>query len=173
MTMRLAILAFAAIGLTTIAAAAPGQLGQHDFGAYPAPAYRGTVHAPAFRGSQRPYAAYRTMIRRSLARGVQFSGRYAVAFIGCGASCRFAYMTDLSTGLVCDMPNGGEEYPGVLYQVRSDSRLLQTQWETSTSNGPPGCALEDFIWTGKSFRSLGVRRQSTCPDWPSAVEATN
>lgn len=138
-----------------------------EFSAYSAPVYKGPVTQPAFRGAQRPYATYRTRIRAAVAAGPAFGGHYALAVIGCGASCRFGYITDLQTGIVYDLPHGGEEYFGILYRARADSRLLQMQWPVLNKDyAPVGCALEDSVWTGKAFRSLGVRRTAgDCPDW--------
>jgi hypothetical protein len=89
-----------------------------------------------------------------------------MAIIGCGAGCRVGYMTDLKTGLVYDLPLGGEEYPTLLYRARPDSRLLQSQWEApGNDGGPPPCAFQDFLWTGKAFRPLAAPRRAPCRAW--------
>jgi len=142
-----------------------------SFAAYPAPVYMGKAVTPAFKGAQRPYANYRTRIRQSIAAGPGFGGHYALAVIGCGAGCRFGYITDLKTGIVHDLPLGGEDYPTLLYQARPDSRLLQTQWERPDSGGASaGCSLQDFVWTGTAFRPLGGPRTTdeNCPPWDDA-----
>jgi hypothetical protein len=155
----LAVLCAAMIGAGSTRAA--------EFSAYPAPVYNGPVTQPGFKGPQRDYATYRTRIRASVANGAQFAGHYALAVVGCGTSCRFGFITDLKTGIVSDLPHGGEDYYGILYRARPDSRLLQTQWRLLDEEYAfVGCALEDFVWTGKAFRSLGVRRAAgDCPDW--------
>ena len=153
-------LAAAFAWLTTSAASAA------EFSAYPAPVYKGPITQPAFHGAQREYATFRTRIRASVAAGPAFGGHYALAIIGCGAGCRFGYITDLKTGLVYDLPLGGEEYPAVLYRARSDSRLLQTQWELSGTNGEaPLCAFQDFVWTGAAFKSLAAPQRHACVAW--------
>jgi hypothetical protein len=137
-----------------------------DFSAYPAAVFKGPATQPSFRGRQAVYRGFRTRIRESLRAGPAFAGHYAVAVIGCGTSCRFGYITDLKTGLVYDLPYGGEEYFQILYRVRPDSRLLQTQWQPFEDEGKPNaCHLEDFLWTGHGFKSLGQRTQAECPDW--------
>lgn len=154
------------LGSSPVAAAEP------SFSDYPAKVYAGPTVAPAFRGEQRPYAAYRTRIRQSLGRGVRFGGHYAMAIIGCGAGCRFGYVTDLKTGLVYDLPLGGDDYPVVSYRARPDSRLLRAQWEVyAEDGGDPGCGRQDFVWTGKAFRALGAPQitPDACPPWDDAA----
>lgn len=134
-----------------------------EFSAYPAPIYRGPVKPPAFAGPQREYAMYRTRIRGSVAQGPAFGGHYALAVIGCGAGCRFGYVTDLRSGIVHDLPLGGEDYPVIEYTARADSRLLKARWELrSQDDGAPECAFEEFIWTGQGFTPLGKRRTGPC-----------
>lgn len=134
-----------------------------EFSAYPAPIYRGPIKAPSFAGAQREYAMYRTRIRESVAEGPAFGGHYALAVIGCGAGCRFGYVTDLKSGIVHDLPLGGEDYPVIEYTARADSRLLKAQWELRTQDeGAPECAFEEFIWTGHVFTRLGKRRTGSC-----------
>jgi hypothetical protein len=138
----------------------------NDFAAYPTPIFKGKATLPGFRGSQATYRFYRTRIRESVRAGPGFAGHYAVAIIGCGTSCRSGYITDLKTGLVYEMPYGGEEYYQILYRVRPDSRLLQIQWQPYEEEGKAtACHLENFVWTGRSFKSLGQRTQPACPDW--------
>lgn len=146
-----------------------------SFAAYPATPYREPVRAPAFRGPQRAYGAYRTKIRQSVRDGARFGGHYAVAVIGCGAGCRFGYLTDLRTGLVYELPHGGEEYVEISYRVRADSRLLKTQWvRMSKDYDRIGCAMEDFLWTGKAFRSLSRRSTADeCVDQADVAPATD
>lgn len=158
---------FVAFAVAVFAVATPWTCWAAEFSTYPATVYEGPVTQPAFRGAQRPYANFRTRIRASVAAGAAFGGHYAVAVIGCGTSCRHGYITDLRTGIVYDLPHGGEEYDGILYRLRPDSRLLQTQWRLRDKEyNPVGCGLEEFVWTGKAFRSLGFRRTpGDCPDW--------
>ncbi len=169
MRPRLAALWFmtAVLGPSSAATAA-----EPSFGSYPAKVYAGPTTPPAFQGAQRPYAQYRTRIRQSLSAGVGFGGHYALAVIGCGTGCRFGYITDLKTGIVHDLPLGGEDYRTLLYRARPDSRLLQTQWERYGGDGAfAGCALQDFVWNGKTFRPLGAPRTTDeeCPAWDDAA----
>jgi hypothetical protein len=172
MTSRLAFLAVLAGLFAGDGAAATPKAAA--FSTYPAPAYHGPIRQPDFQGAQRPYATYRTMIRRSVQQGVRFGGHYAVAVVGCGTGCRFGYLTDVRTGLVYDLPNGGEDYVEVEYGIRADSRLLKTQWvRLSKDYDRIGCAFEDFVWTGKAFRSLGKRTTAEpCEDQPDTAPAT-
>lgn len=151
--------------------APPAMAVEAVFSEYPAPRYAGKAMQPVFRGAQQPYGLYRTRIRQSVAAGVGFGGHYALAVIGCGAGCRFGYITDLKTGIVRDLPLGGEDYPSLLYRARPDSRLLQAQWERHDKDGAfAGCALQDFAWTGKTFERLGPLRSTNgdCPSWDDA-----
>jgi len=166
-TIVLNRLIFLAAGISAIAAS-PAAAADPAFAAHPSPLYAGKAVQPAFKGAQRPYAAYRTRIRQSVAAGVGFGGHYALAVIGCGTGCRFGYITDLKTGIVHDLPVGGEDYRTLLYRARPDSRLLQTQWERHDKDGAfTGCALQDFVWNGKAFAPLGPRRNTSdeCPNW--------
>jgi hypothetical protein len=152
--------------------AAAGAAAAPPFSAYPAKPYTGAVVVPGFRGAQRAYAEYRSRIRQSLSAGIRFGGHYALAVIGFGAGCRFGYITDLKTGLVYDLPLGGEDYPVLLYRARPDSNLLQAQWETAADDGgDPACARQDFVWTGSAFRPLGSPRiaREECPAWDDAA----
>lgn len=153
------------VGLSATANAATPE----EFSAYPTVVYAGKPVTPTFKGAQRPYVSYRTRIRQSVAAGPRFGGHYALAVIGCGAGCRFGYITDLRTGTVHDLPLGGEDYPTLLYRARADSRLLQTQWEPPGAAGE-GCALQNFVWTGKAFRPVDKPQLTTepCPLWNDA-----
>jgi hypothetical protein len=168
--MRTLVILVAAVGMLWAQSGATARRPSRDFAAYPAVLYHGPAKQPGFGGSQRPYAEYRTRIRASVAEGVRFGGHYAVMVAGCGTSCRFGFMTDVRTGLVYDLPHGGEDYVEIVYRVHPDSRLLRAHWvRMSKDYDRIGCVFEDFVWTGKAFRSLG--RRTTADDCPDEADA--
>ena len=114
--------------------------------------YRGPVVLPDFTGRDRAFAPYRTRIVSEVSRGPNFAGRYALTEIGCGTSCRIAFITDLQSGRVYRFPYGGEEYYGLwlTYTVRSD--MISAQWLEGDR-----CIKEDLLWGGNGFSVLNRR----------------
>ena len=117
--------------------------------------YRGPVVSPNFTGRDRAFAPYRTRIITELNRGPNFAGRYAIIEIGCGTSCRIAFIADLQTGRMYRFPYGGEAYYGLwlTYTVRSD--MISAQWLEGNQ-----CIKEDMLWNGVDFSVLNRRSLS-------------
>lgn len=114
--------------------------------------YRGPVVLPDFSGRDRAFAPYRTRIVSEVNTGPNFAGRYAITEIGCGTSCRIAFIADLQTGRMYRFPYGGEEYYGLwlTYTVRSD--MISAQWLDGAQ-----CIKEDLLWDGSGFSVLNRR----------------
>lgn len=55
----------------------------------------GASKLPDFSGRDADFRLYRTRIREGVAQGVNFAGHYSLIEIGCGTSCRFAFVVDL------------------------------------------------------------------------------
>lgn len=109
------------------------------FEAYPVPIRQG-VTRPKLDLSSNPLATtYRTVLRREVAKGPNFSGHYRVAIWGCGSSCAMFAVVNLKTGRVITprgfttvsgvhlmanefLPNAETDFWG--FRFRSDSTLL-------------------------------------------------
>jgi hypothetical protein len=115
--------------------------------------------APQFKtGGQR---RFRTMIRESVEKGVNFAGHYTIAEWGCGSGCMQMAVVDLRTGDVYDgpfgalpkarmslIPNADVDKTGIFYQ--EDSSLF-------IARGCPNekaCGAYFFEWTGAQFKLL-------------------
>lgn len=114
--------------------------------------YRGAVQYPDFAGRDKAYAQFRTRITKEMRTGPNFAGRYAIVEIGCGTSCQFAIVADVSTGRLYSFPYGGEAYYmlGLTYRVKSN--FLTAKWVADQT-----CVQDDMEWDGARFTSLGKR----------------
>ncbi|ENU0751979.1 hypothetical protein [Klebsiella michiganensis] len=114
--------------------------------------YQGPIHLPDFTGRDRAYLTYRTKISNEMRTGPNFAGHYAIVEIGCGTSCRFAFVGDVATGQVFGFPYGGESYYLLQLQYGVKSNYVSTRWIESDA------CYSDFIsWDGKEFVSSGKR----------------
>ena len=115
--------------------------------------------APKFKtGGQRQF---RTMIRESVEKGVNFAGHYTIAEWGCGSGCVQMTVVDLRTGDVYDgpfgalprarmslIPDADVDKTGIFYQ--EDSSLF-------IARGCPNerdCGGYFYRWTGTQFELL-------------------
>ena len=132
---------------------------------YPAALYSGPRAEPDFSGEQSGYLEYETRVRDAARQAPDFAGRQVATQVGCGTGCRWGFLVDVQTGVLTDLPLGGEEYPYLAYEHRADSRLLRTRWEIrAVDQEEAGCMRQDFVWTGASFTSLGVVQEAgRCP----------
>lgn len=112
--------------------------------------YQGPIHLPDFSGRDRAYVNYRTRITNEMKTGPNFAGHYAIVEIGCGTSCRFAFVGDVATGQVFGFPYGGEDYYLLQLQYGVKSNYVSARW---IENG--SCYSDYITWNGKEFISSG------------------
>lgn len=114
--------------------------------------YRGPIVLPDFKGRDRAFANYRTRISEEMKTGPNFAGHYAIVIIGCGTSCSFAYVADVSTGQVYSFPYGGEEYYQMDIRYSAKSNSVTVSWILDDN-----CMRDYLTWTGTTFKSYGPR----------------
>lgn len=149
-------------GIDRFSALAPPPV-QSSFSDFPPEMYySGPGVIPDFNGRDEWAKGFRTRIKNGVLNGVNFAGRFAVVEIGCGTSCRFAYVVDISNGEVFAFPYGGEEQYqlGLIYS--SDSRLMRATWRKAywtedQSNDTDTCLSQDIFWTGSDFEIVSER----------------
>lgn len=114
--------------------------------------YRAAPRLPDFQGQDRSFAAYRTRISDEMRSGPNFAWRYAIIEIGCGTSCRFAYVGDLATGRVYEFPYGGEEFYMLSLRYNVKDSFVIARWISDEA------CMEDYLeWDGARFSSLNLR----------------
>ncbi|MBZ0218084.1 MAG: hypothetical protein K8F25_16125 [Fimbriimonadaceae bacterium] len=110
---------------------------------------------PDFDGRDSDYHMYHTRIREGAIHGVNFAGHYSIIQIGCGTSCRFAFVVDLRTGEVGSFPYGGEEQYQMKMLYSPDSRLLKVRWKGDWNSET--CTEQDMLIEGLEWRVLEKR----------------
>lgn len=136
----------------TASQSAPG----YQFADYPAEGnLTGKPQAPDFAGRAQAFGRYRTRIQEGVQAGVNFAGHYRVIEIGCGTSCRFAYVVDLASGEVDPFPYGGEDQYQMKLLYAPESRLLKARWTASDDEGcvEQDLVMDSFKWTVLEERS--------------------
>jgi hypothetical protein len=128
-----------------------------SFDSYPpSEFYTGTVTLPDFEGRDRWARMFRSRINEATALGPNFAGHFTVVEIGCGMSCRLAYVVDVSNGQVFNFPYGGEEQFELGLVYASDSRLLRSTWKTpyweDVNQTIDTCVSQDMLWNGTEFQ---------------------
>lgn len=114
--------------------------------------YRGAPRLPDFQGADRRFGTYRTRISNEMRTGPNFAWRYAVVEIGCGTSCRFVFVGDVSTGRVYAFPYGGEEFYMLNLRYNVKENYVTARWISD------GVCMEDFLeWDGARFTSANKR----------------
>lgn len=114
--------------------------------------YRAPPGLPDFQGLDRSFSAYRTRISDEMRSGPTFAWRYAIIEIGCGTSCRFAYVGDLATGRVYEFPYGGEEFYMLSLRYNVKDSFVVARWISDEA------CMEDYLeWDGARFSSLNLR----------------
>ena len=114
--------------------------------------YQGPIHLPDFSGRDLAYSTYRTRITNEMKTGPNFAGHFAIVEIGCGTSCRFAFVGDVATGQVFSFPYGGENYYFLQLQYNVKSNYVSTRWIENDT-----CFADYIDWDGKDFHSSGKR----------------
>lgn len=118
--------------------------------------YQGPIQLPDFTGRDRAYLTYRTKITNEMKTGPNFAGHYAIIEIGCGTSCRFAFIGDVVTGQVFSVPYSGENYYMLQLQYGVKSNYVSAHWVENDA------CYSDFIsWNGKEF--LGSEKRVVGP----------
>jgi hypothetical protein len=117
---------------------------------------------PNFNGRDEWARNFRTRIRDGVLKGVNFAGKFTVVEIGCGTSCRFAFVVDASNGEVFNFPYGGEEQYQLGLVYSSDSRLMRATWSkvnwtAGQSKDTDTCISQDILWTGANFEIVSER----------------
>ncbi|MQY50083.1 hypothetical protein GAO09_29050 [Rhizobiales bacterium RZME27] len=137
--------------------------------------YRGKARAPESDDRSRNLAVPLSDISKSVKRGVQFAGEYAVAQAGCGTGCSNVVFASLRTGKLLSFPRGGETNQGLELEFRTDSRQMLVRWFTDSFWET--CVYETFIlddgrWTPKI--SLPSKNKEACENsslWLGLLEA--
>ena len=117
---------------------------------FPALAYLGSpaqITLPDFAGRDKWTRNFRTRIRDGLRAGPNFSGHYSLIEIGCGTSCRFAFLADARNGQVFSFPYGGEEQNDMELLYNRDSRLVKATWMQDWDT----CIQQDLEFDGAEF----------------------
>ncbi|WP_282045942.1 peptidoglycan-binding protein [Roseibium album] len=127
---------------------------------------------PQFNGRDNAFRDYRTRLRDGVNAGVNFAGHYSFVTIGCGTSCRFAFVVDLRSGEVFDFPYGGEEQYQMDLLFFRDSRLVKVRWKGSWDGNT--CSERDLAVEGTRWRVLAERTVPAVDDFcfydPEEVE---
>ena len=113
--------------------------------------FRGPNVFPKFRARDKPFSSYRTRVVDGMRQGPNLSGAYTLIEIGCGTSCRVAFIANNRTGEVFDFPRGGEGNYGLELAYTISSRLIVAQWEKVDE---AKCILEFFKWDGRQAKLL-------------------
>jgi hypothetical protein len=145
------------------------RLGQLNFEDYQKKGtFGGAVSFPDFNGRDKWVRRYRTRITDGINSGINFAGQYAIIEIGCGTSCRHAYVVDLSNGEVFDFPYGGDEHYEMNLIYYPWSSLVQVQWrfQRDAVYNPDGeflakCIAQDLEWNGSDFQVLSEKSFET------------
>lgn len=145
------------------------RLGQLNFEDYPQKGtLGGEISFPDFTGRDKWARMYRTRITDGIKSGMNFAGKYAIIEIGCGTSCRHAYVVDLTNDKVFDFPYGGEDYYEMNLIYYPWSSLVQVQWqfERDAVYSPKGeflakCIAQDLEWSGSDFKVLSEKSFET------------
>lgn len=127
--------------------AAPGQ----GFAAIASAAQAGDMAAgPDFTGSGQKYLKFRTAIREEYAKGVNFNHSYRVIVIGCGESCVFAWLADMQTGKLSDVPISGYDYYRLHLVFSSGSPAVTATWQQQEPS--VRCVSRHYTLADGSFR---------------------
>ncbi|MCZ4352306.1 hypothetical protein O4H61_07225 [Roseovarius aestuarii] len=131
-----------------------------DFSDFPAKVFlASTPRFPDFSGRDEAYRMYRTRIRGGVAQGTNFAGHFSMIEIGCGTSCRFAFVVDLRTGEVGSFPYGGEEQYQMRLLYSPDSQLLKVRWKGDWDR--EFCTEQDMLIEGLVWKVLAERTVPT------------
>lgn len=123
--------------------------------------YSGKTKLPQFKGRDKAFRQFRTVIRDGMKDGADFAGQYSVVQYGCGAGCSFAVIADNRTGQLFDFPRGGEDNMYMTLQYARDSRLIAAQW---ASYDDKACHLDFFEWKNGKAELISSRKFGAVED---------
>lgn len=134
------------------------------FGEFPASQNLvGDIFLPDFAGRDSEFSRYRTRITHAANQGVNFAGHYSIVEIGCGTSCRFAYVVDLRTGKIISFPYGGEDHYQMTLLYSPDSRLVKARWKDNWDSEE--CTERDIILDDLEWRVIEERKTPLVNDY--------
>lgn len=117
--------------------------------------FTGSSRQPDFDGEQAGYRNFRTRISNGAAAGPNFAGHFAIIVIGCGTSCRFAFVVDVESGTVQDFPYGGEEHYGMSLIYVVESRLVRVKWLSDWEDMT--CIEQDMVFEEGDWQVIAER----------------
>lgn len=96
--------------------------------------YSGPNNLPDFSGQSATFRNLRTKISDGMAAGPTFAGEFAVIQIGCGTSCSNAFLGNVRTGELFQLPVGGENNMDLALKYELSSRLMTAQWSDAETS---------------------------------------
>jgi len=96
---------------------------------------------------------YRTRIWQAYSSEANFGSNGTIALWGCGTECTTGVLVDRTTGLVVNLPVGGDETPNLALKSISGSNLLLAGW-TESKSSTYTCVLSAFVWRSGEFSQL-------------------
>ena len=144
----------------------PERVSEDGFAEYKVDVFLGAPSQPDFNGRDQKYGGYRTRLTESLFMGTNYGGHFQLVEIGCGTGCTLAYIVDLKTGKVSDVPFSGERYPYLRLDYRPSSAALVALWESHTSgSGNKTCKTAAAIVSADgTFEVGGPKEFATSAD---------
>lgn len=121
-----------------------------------------SILLPDFNGRDAAYRNFRTRISNGLETGPNFSGHYSIIEIGCGTSCRFAFVANARTGEVFEFPFGGTENYEMTLNYSVKSKVVRVRWSNPDTDQ---CVELGLLWTGLEFVTLNeakTQRVGSC-----------
>jgi hypothetical protein len=103
---------------------------------------------------------YRTRLREAYQRPINFGGSLVLMQLGCGTGCTFAYALDKSSGLVLQLPVGGEGQQALILHARQESALVWASWyETARWEK---CKGQAWILSSRGFEPASGEISISC-----------
>lgn len=140
-----------------------GQSKSPSFHDFKVPIYSGKAKAPRLESKQS--RLFRTSLEKAASGGVNFGGRYAITYWGCGASCGVGAIIDVVTGKVVfprqldgvwakELPNNLDKK--IPFGFRKDSRLLIFYGYLPGDYGGErrSYGLHYFLWNGSKLNRI-------------------
>lgn len=119
---------------------------------FPGPAWaqhantRSAFQLPDFAGRDHKFAYLRTRIVTAMRNGANFAHHYTIVEVGCGSGCTNNLIVDRNTGLVSNVPYGGEKQNMLTLRYRLDNNLLVASWFDGDL-----CVAQQAHWNGRAF----------------------